>query len=98
MSDADLPIVAWKPQSRERCGPFAWLGAARAPSPDVRVGHPARRSLECRRRFAIVAALGGIRRLPGPGQPLAEFVPVSDADGRTAYAVTLSETREAAIA
>ena len=32
-------------------------------------------SLLCRRHFAIVAALGGIRRLPGHGQPLAECRP-----------------------
>jgi hypothetical protein len=34
-------------------------------------------SLLCRRHFAIVAALGGIRRLPGHGQPRAAFVPGS---------------------
>ena len=51
------------------------LGAARAPSPDVRLGPRGLGSLGCRRRFAIVAALGGLRRLPGHGQPLAAFVP-----------------------
>ena len=57
------------------------FGATHAPSPDVRCGHPALRSLGCRRRFAILASLVGIRRLPGHGQPLAEFMPHSNADG-----------------
>jgi hypothetical protein len=55
------------------CQPAARLGAARTPSPDVRLGPRGLGSLECRRRFAIVAPLGVIRRLPGHGQPLAEF-------------------------
>jgi len=52
------------------CG-AAPLGAAHAPTPDVRLGHPGLGSLGCRLRFAILAALVDIRRLPGHGQPLA---------------------------
>jgi hypothetical protein len=52
-------------------GRWARLGAASTPSPDVRDGHPARHSLGCRLRFAILAPLDGIRRLPGHWQPLA---------------------------
>ena len=37
--------------------------------PDVRSGHPALRSLGCRLRCAILAALVCIRRLSGHGQP-----------------------------
>ena len=85
VSDADCPRLR-KPPARDiassschrmsaaGCGWLVWRReAAGAPSPDVRGGHPARRSLGCRRRFAIVAPLGVIRRLPGHGQPLAEF-------------------------
>jgi len=45
------------------------LGAARAPSPDVRLGPPGFGSLGCRLRFAILASLVDIRRLPGMGSP-----------------------------
>jgi hypothetical protein len=41
--------------------------ATHAPSPDARYEHPVLRSLGCRLRSAILAALGGIRRLPGHG-------------------------------
>jgi len=47
------------------------LGMARAPSPDVRLGPRGLGSLGFRRCFAIPAALVGIRRLSGPGPPLA---------------------------
>jgi len=49
----------------------ALLGAAHAPSPDVCLGLPGLGSLGCRLRFAILAALVDIRRLPGHGQPRA---------------------------
>jgi hypothetical protein len=55
------------------CLPAVRLWAAGAPSPVVHLGHQGLGSLGCRRRFAILAALGGIRRLPGHRQPLAEF-------------------------
>jgi len=44
------------------------VGITHAPSPDVRCGHPALRSLGCRHRSAILAALVCIRRLSGRGQ------------------------------
>ncbi len=44
-------------------------GIVRAPSPDVRCGHPVLRSLGCRLHSAILAAFVGIRRLPRHGQP-----------------------------
>jgi hypothetical protein len=46
------------------------VGAVRAPSPDVRLGHPRPRLTACPLRFAILAALAPIARLPGHGQPL----------------------------
>jgi cysteine-S-conjugate beta-lyase len=58
------------------------VGLPHAPSPDVRLGLPGLGSLVCRLRFATgtetpqaawSAALVDIRRLPGHGQPLAEF-------------------------
>ena len=45
------------------------FGAAHAPSPDARYGHPALRSLGCKLRSAILAALVCIRRLWGMGSP-----------------------------
>jgi len=45
------------------------LGAAHAPGPDVRGCRRGIRSLGCRRRCAILAALGGIRRPRGMGSP-----------------------------
>ena len=50
------------------------LGVARAASPDVRYGHPARRSLGGNLAFAILAALGFLRRLRGTGNPGADTV------------------------
>jgi hypothetical protein len=62
-----LPVAA---------GRGAWARGYPCPSPDVRLGHRARGSLGCRRRFAILASLGGIRRLSGTGSPSPEFRPV----------------------
>ena len=45
------------------------LRVGRATSPDVRFGHPALRSLGGNRAFAILAALGFLRRLRGTANP-----------------------------
>jgi hypothetical protein len=45
------------------------LGVARATSPDVRCGPPGLRSLGGNLAFAILAALGFLRRLRGTGNP-----------------------------
>ena len=65
-----------------RTCPAGGLGVARTPSPAVRLGPRALGSLGCRRRFAIMASLGGIRRLSGHGRPLAEFRPCSRIAGK----------------
>jgi hypothetical protein len=62
--------VAGRGAARRGGGDVNWqVRVAHAPSPDVRYGHPALRSLGCRRRCAILAALVCIRRLSGHGQP-----------------------------
>ncbi len=47
----------------------ALFGAAHAPSPDARCGHPVLRSLECRLRFGILPALVSNAGSRGMGTP-----------------------------
>ena len=67
MSTRERRLAQKREQDARR---FVKVGAAHAPPPDVRSGHPAPHSLGCRRRFGLQPALVGIRRLSGRGRPL----------------------------
>jgi hypothetical protein len=85
-----MPLARAAPSGRRRAQAAALvlvtlalmvrLRATRTPSPDARYGHPVLRSLGCRLRqperlrLAILAAHGGIRRLPGHGSPEASVL------------------------
>ena len=94
-----MPLARAAPSGRRRAQAAALalmvrLRATRTPSPDARYVDQSAwggsvpavlRSLGCRLRFAILAALGGIRRLPGHGSPEASVL------SRTGFSLSCSD-------